>query len=77
MSAHDGSQAPDDGFATDTTRYGFYRRDLKRVIDRHDYGKKPTVFPANDRCISFPGEFGGINLKVKDDLLDTKGHSGA
>lgn len=27
------SHAPDDGANTDTVRYGFYRRDLKRVID--------------------------------------------
>ena len=157
---HDGTQTPDDGFATDTVRYGFYRRDLKRVIDhlysvpsivmwipyneswgqpgrflthttldwvkaydpsrlvdgpsgwndweggrrrtgyanwkgwgtsehlpageceaadvidRHDYAKKPKVFPANDRRISFLGEFGGINLKVPDHLWDAKGHFG-
>ena len=157
---HDGTQSPDDGFATDTIRYGFYRRDLKRVIDhlynvpsivmwipyneswgqpgrflthttldwvkaydpsrlvdgpsgwndweggrrrttyanwdgwspsehlpadeceaadvvdRHDYGKKPSVFAANDRRISFLGEFGGVNLEVKDHLWNADGHFG-
>ena len=34
------------------------------------------MFPANDRRISFLGEFGGINLKVKDHLWDAKGHFG-
>ena len=156
----DGSQAPDDGQNTDTWRYGFYRRDLKRVIDhlrnspsvvmwvpyneswgqpgrflthttldwvkgydptrlvdgpsgwndweggsrrtdyvdwkhwggsehmpegvceaadavdKHDYGKKPKVFAANARRVSFLGEFGGINLKVPGHIWNTKGHFG-
>ena len=155
----DGTQSPDDGLATDTWRYGFYRRDLKRVmdhlynapcivewipyneawaqpgeflthttldwvkdydpsrvvggpsgwddfeggvlfgtktgwkefptrhkpageceaadtIDRHDYGKVPRVFPTNDRRISFLGEFGGVNYKVKDHLWSAVGHFG-
>ena len=155
----DGTQSPDDGLATDTWRYGFYRRDLQRVmdhlynapcivewipyneawsqpgeflthstldwvkaydpsrivggpsgwddyeggvlfgtktgwkakptqhkpageceaadtIDRHDYGKVPRPFPANDRRISFLGEFGGVNYKMADHLWDAKGHFG-
>lgn len=155
----DGTQSPDDGLATDTWRYGFYRRDLQRVmdhlynapcivewipyneawgqpgqflthttldwvktydpsrlvggpsgwddfeggllfgtktgwkgiptphkpageceagdtIDRHDYGKVPRVFPADERRISFLGEFGGVNFKVKDHLWNAAGHFG-
>lgn len=46
------------------------------VVDRHDYGKMPSVFPANDRRISFLGEFGGVNLKVKGHLWNAEGHFG-
>lgn len=46
------------------------------IIDKHDYGKKPTAFPANDRRIAFIGEFGGINLKLKDHLWNPNGHFG-
>jgi hypothetical protein len=157
---NDGTFSPDNGYETDTWRYGFYRRDLKRVIDhlynvpsivnwvpynegwgqpgeflthttldwvksydpsrlvngpsgwddwqggksrvtyanwnewkdsrhapdgeceaadiidRHDYGPRPTVFPANSRRISLLGEFGGINLKVPGHIWNPKGHFG-
>lgn len=46
------------------------------IIDRHDYGPRPAVFPANDRRISFLGEFGGINLKVPGHMWNPAGHFG-
>ncbi len=46
------------------------------TIDKHDYGKTITVFPKNDRRISFLGEFGGVNYKVEGHLWNEKGHFG-
>jgi len=34
------------------------------AIDRHDYGRRPQMFPTNDRRASFLGEFGGIGCYI-------------
>lgn len=34
------------------------------LVDRHDYGRRPGMWPVNDRRASFLGEFGGIGCDV-------------
>ena len=38
------------------------------VIDRHDYGTRPTMHAVNSHRVSFLGEYGGIGCRVKDHL---------
>ena len=53
----DGTASPDDGLATDTWRYGFYRRDLKRIMDHlHNAPCIVEWIPYNEAW-SQPGAF--------------------
>ncbi len=38
------------------------------LVDCHDYGQTPSMFPVNDRRASFLGEFGGIGCRVDGHL---------
>ena len=40
------------------------------LVDRHDYGRRPRMWPVNARRASFLGEFGGIGCRVEGHLWD-------
>jgi len=42
------------------------------LVDKHDYGKRPRMWPVNDRRASFLGEFGGIGCRVDGHLWTDK-----
>lgn len=42
------------------------------LVDRHDYGRRPGMWPVNDRRASFLGEFGGIGCRVDGHLWTDK-----
>jgi len=42
------------------------------LVDKHDYGKRPGMWPLNDRRASFLGEFGGIGCRVDGHLWTDK-----
>ena len=42
------------------------------LVDRHDYGRRPGMWPVNDRRASFLGEFGGIGCRVAGHLWTDK-----
>ena len=42
------------------------------LVDKHDYGRSPRMWPVNDRRASFLGEFGGIGCRVEGHLWTDK-----
>ncbi len=42
------------------------------LVDKHDYGRRPRMWPVNDRRASFLGEFGGIGCRVDGHLWTDK-----
>ena len=42
------------------------------LVDRHDYGRTPSMLALNDRRASFLGEFGGIGCRVDGHLWTDK-----